>query len=184
MTAVAADPNGPHPDLYLLLGVPRQASRQDIVQAWRRRARAEHPDAHPRDAAAPARFRAVTHAYRVLADPVRRAAYDQALAAEPGPGGSASDDGRAARTPASRRAGVSVPVTVTPGTVTPGTVTPGTVTPGIRTPEPPLRAGPVWVDAPHPAVAAAAPAMDDEVRAAVLAELAMRYLAGDWGRPW
>ena len=31
----AADPNGPGPDLYQLLGVSREASREDIAQAWR-----------------------------------------------------------------------------------------------------------------------------------------------------
>jgi curved DNA-binding protein CbpA len=51
-----ADPGGPGPDLYQLLGVTRSAPREDIVQAWRRRARAEHPDSRPGDAAAPARM--------------------------------------------------------------------------------------------------------------------------------
>lgn len=43
----AGDPGGPGPDLYQLLGVPHEASREDIVQAWRRRAQAEHPDSRP-----------------------------------------------------------------------------------------------------------------------------------------
>jgi molecular chaperone DnaJ len=76
----AADPGGPGPDLYQLLGVPREASREDIAQAWRRQARAEHPDSRPGDAAAPGRFRALAGAWHVLGDPGRRAAYDQALA--------------------------------------------------------------------------------------------------------
>ena len=41
----AADQGGPGPDHYQLLGVARGASREEIAQAWRRRARAEHPDA-------------------------------------------------------------------------------------------------------------------------------------------
>jgi curved DNA-binding protein CbpA len=81
----AADPGGPGPDLYQLLGVPREASRDDIVQAWRRRARAEHPDSRPGDTAAPGRFRALATAWQVLGDPARRAAYDQALAREQAP---------------------------------------------------------------------------------------------------
>ncbi|MGH3157213.1 MAG: DnaJ domain-containing protein [Streptosporangiaceae bacterium] len=77
----AVDPGGgPAPDLYQLLGVRRGASREEIAQAWRRRARAEHPDSRPDDAAAPARFRALAGAWHVLGDPARRAAYDQALA--------------------------------------------------------------------------------------------------------
>jgi hypothetical protein len=72
-------PGGPGPDLYELLGVARQASRQEIAQAWRRRARAEHPDSRPGDAAAPGRFRALAGAWHVLGDPGRRAAYDRML---------------------------------------------------------------------------------------------------------
>ena len=82
----AADHGGPGPDLYQLLGVPRQASREEIAQAWRRQARAEHPDARPADAAAPGRFRDLAEAWQVLGDPARRAAYDRALARERQPG--------------------------------------------------------------------------------------------------
>ena len=78
----AADHGGPGPDLYQLLGVPREASREEIAQAWRRRARAEHPDSRPGDADAPGRFRALAEAWQVLGDPARRAAYDRALARE------------------------------------------------------------------------------------------------------
>ena len=94
----AADHGGPGPDLYQLLGVPREASREEIAQAWRRRARAEHPDSRPGDAAAPGRFRALAEAWQVLGDPGRRAAYDRALAREqqPRPSGSRSG-GRPAR---------------------------------------------------------------------------------------
>src|SRR5689334_20980211 len=45
----AADHGGSGPDLYQLLGVPRDASREEMTQAWRRRARDEHPDARPAD---------------------------------------------------------------------------------------------------------------------------------------
>ena len=78
----AADHGGPGPDLYRLLGVPQEASREEIAQAWRRRARDEHPDARPADANAPGRFRALAEAYHVLGDPARRAAYDRAQAGE------------------------------------------------------------------------------------------------------
>ncbi len=68
----AADHGGPAPDLYQLLGVSRRASSAEITQAWRRRARDEHPDARPDDADAPGRFRALAEAYQVLADPASR----------------------------------------------------------------------------------------------------------------
>ena len=77
--AAAEQEGGRDPDLYQLLGVDRGASGGEITRAWRRRAAAEHPDRRPRDAAAPARFRALTEAYQVLGDPARRAAYDRSL---------------------------------------------------------------------------------------------------------
>ena len=90
---------GPVPDLYQLLGVPQAASGEEITRAWRRRAAAEHPDRRPRDAAAPARFRALVQAYQVLGDPGRRAAYDRSLGNQPGPGAAASAGAAAAPGP-------------------------------------------------------------------------------------
>jgi curved DNA-binding protein CbpA len=162
----AADQCGPVPDLYQLLGVPRGASRDEIAQAWRRRARAEHPDSRPRDAAAPGRFRALAEAWQVLGDPARRAAYDRALAHDQQP--AAPVPAGAARVPVRRLAG--------PGRA-------GGVPPLAGVPGPPLRASPVRVQGPHPAPSAGS--WDEEdTRLAVLAELALRYLARDRGRPW
>ena len=101
----AADPGGLGPDLYQLLGVPREASRKDIAQAWRRRARAEHPDSRPGDAAAPGRFRALACAWHVLGDPARRAAYDEALAREHTPPSAPWPPELAVVTPAARMPG-------------------------------------------------------------------------------
>ena len=152
----AAEQSGPDPDLYQLLGVSRQASREEIAQAWRRQARTEHPDARPADAAAPGRFRDLAEAWQVLGHPARRAAYDRALARERPP---------AIRVTVRRPAG------------------PGRVTPLVRMPGPPLRAGPVRIEASRPAPSGDGWAGED-VRLAVLAELARRHLARDRGRPW
>ena len=148
------DPGGPGPDLYQLLGVARRAPREDIVQAWRRRARAEHPDSRPGDAAAPARFRALAAAWHVLGDPARRAVYDRALA-----------DGEA-RAPQSRPLAATV-----------------TMPTARMTDSPPLWAGPVWVEAP-PRAPAMGERAEAEVRFAVLAELAARIVAGNRDWPW
>ena len=67
-----------HTDYYALLGLGRGASAADIDRAYRRAARATHPDVHPDDASAGERFQAVTIAYQTLSDPCRRAAYDHA----------------------------------------------------------------------------------------------------------
>jgi curved DNA-binding protein CbpA len=156
----AADHGRPSPDLYQLLGVSREASREEIALAWRRRARDEHPDARPDDADAPSRFRALAEAWQVLGDPARRAAYDRTLSREQ---------------PAAR-----VRVTVRRPSGTPGT---GGMMPLASMLGPPLRAGPVRVEGSRPAPPANGPDEQD-VRLAVLAELALRYLAVDRSQPW
>ena len=62
-------------DPYIVLGVPRQASGEEIACAYRRAARASHPDSG--DAGSAERFQAVSDAYDVLRDPRRRAVYDR-----------------------------------------------------------------------------------------------------------
>ena len=64
-------------DYYVTLGVPRDASEQDIKRAFRRIARESHPDANPGESEAADRFRGAAEAYEVLSDPQRRAAYDR-----------------------------------------------------------------------------------------------------------
>jgi curved DNA-binding protein CbpA len=62
-------------DPYLVLDVPRQASAAEIARAYRRAARASHPDSG--DAGSAERFRMVRDAYDELRDPGRRAMYDR-----------------------------------------------------------------------------------------------------------
>ena len=63
-------------DHYAVLGVPRDASAQDIRRAYRRVARRHHPDLN-RDPRAAERFAAAARAYEVLGDPAARAGYDE-----------------------------------------------------------------------------------------------------------
>ncbi len=64
-------------DFYDLLGVPREATGEDIRRAYRRLARKLHPDINPGDRAAALRFRAIVEAYETLSDPGRRREYDR-----------------------------------------------------------------------------------------------------------
>ncbi|TVZ06582.1 hypothetical protein EAS64_04100 [Trebonia kvetii] len=153
----AAGPREPARDLYQLLGVARDASREEIALAWRRRARDEHPDARHGDDGAPARFRALAEAWQVLGDPGRRAAYDRGL--DPG-----------------RQAG-RVPVTVRHP---PAPSAAGGAAPSARASGPPLVAGPTRVEG-GPRPGSRAGARDEELRLALLAELLLRYRRG---RPW
>jgi curved DNA-binding protein CbpA len=67
---------------YEILGLDSQAGADDVRAAFRRLARARHPDRYQPDdrAAAEREFQAITEAYNVLSDPDRRARYDQGLA--------------------------------------------------------------------------------------------------------
>jgi curved DNA-binding protein len=67
-------------DYYRVLGVARDASREDIQRAYRRLARRHHPDVSP-DPADEQHFRRIAEAYRVLSDPASRARYDRGRAA-------------------------------------------------------------------------------------------------------
>jgi curved DNA-binding protein CbpA len=62
-------------DPYVVLGVARQASGEEIARAYRRAARASHPDSAGVGSAE--RFRAVSDAYDLLRDSRRRASYDR-----------------------------------------------------------------------------------------------------------
>ncbi len=64
-------------DPYGVLGVSADASQRDIARAYRRAVQHAHPDARPHDPEAAARFQALTDAYELLRDPVRRADYER-----------------------------------------------------------------------------------------------------------
>ena len=64
-------------DYYEVLGVPKNASEDDIKKAYRRLAKECHPDLHPNDKNAEARFKELNEANEVLSDPEKRARYDQ-----------------------------------------------------------------------------------------------------------
>jgi molecular chaperone DnaJ len=64
-------------DFYKVLGVSKDASQADIKKAYRKLARASHPDSHPGDKAAEERFKAVAEAYDVIGDEEKRKKYDE-----------------------------------------------------------------------------------------------------------
>jgi molecular chaperone DnaJ len=64
-------------DYYELLEVARTASDGELKSSYRKLAMRWHPDKNPGDAAAEARFKAISEAYDILKDPQKRAAYDQ-----------------------------------------------------------------------------------------------------------
>ena len=63
-------------DYYALLGVPRDASENDIKKAYRRLAMQYHPDRNP-ESGAEAKFKEITEAYEVLCHAEKRAMYDR-----------------------------------------------------------------------------------------------------------
>ncbi|MFY0671707.1 MAG: DnaJ domain-containing protein [Aquiluna sp.] len=63
-------------DFYKILGVSKDVSDADLKKAYRKLAKDNHPDLHPGDAAAEARFKDISEAYDVLSDAEQRREYD------------------------------------------------------------------------------------------------------------
>lgn len=64
-------------DYYKILGVDKNIPQKDVRAAYLRRAKQFHPDLHPDDPKAKAKFQALTEAYEVISDPEKRKKYDQ-----------------------------------------------------------------------------------------------------------
>jgi molecular chaperone DnaJ len=63
-------------DFYKILGVSKDVSGADLKKAYRKLAKDNHPDLHPGDAAAEARFKDISEAFDVLSDAEQRREYD------------------------------------------------------------------------------------------------------------
>lgn len=64
-------------DYYQILDVPKDASKEEIKKAYRKKALKCHPDRNPDDPNAEAEFKKVSEAYEVLSDDQKRKLYDQ-----------------------------------------------------------------------------------------------------------
>jgi len=153
-------------DPYQALGLGADASTADISRAYRRLARALHPDSQPGDAAAADQFRAVSDAYELLSDPARRGDWDrrhlrQASGPPRAPGRSAPSRG-----PAGPQIWPLSPAAANP-----------------RHPHPALWAGPVHVG-PAPGAAGTAGLAWPRPGYGDLAWILERLLAGPWDPQW
>ena len=64
-------------DFYEVLGVPKNASEDEIKKSYRKMAMKFHPDRNQGDASAEVKFKEAKEAYEMLSDAEKRAAYDQ-----------------------------------------------------------------------------------------------------------
>ncbi len=171
------------PSLYDVLQVRADASSRDITRAYRRLARAWHPDARPVDPGAEARFQAVSDAYELLSDPARRAAYAERRAARAAGTPGSVTAGRAAGD--RRRGPPPPPFPSSPPPLWP--LGPATAAPlGSRLREaagrPPVRPGPAWIE-PLPGDPAVRQA-SSEARLLILSEFVRASLGHGRNRPW
>lgn len=81
-------------DYYEVLGVQRNASKDDVKKAYRKLAIKYHPDRNPDDQQAEENFKEATDAYEILSNDQKRQAYDQfGFAGVEGMGAGAHDYG-------------------------------------------------------------------------------------------
>lgn len=78
-------------DYYEILGVPRNADKDQLKKAYRRLARQYHPDVSE-EVGADEKFKEINEAYEILSDDQKRAAYDRFGHAATGAGGSGFQD--------------------------------------------------------------------------------------------
>ena len=64
-------------DYYQILGVSKSATADELKKSYRKLAMKHHPDKNPGDKAAEEKFKEISHAYDVLSDEQKRAAYDR-----------------------------------------------------------------------------------------------------------
>jgi curved DNA-binding protein len=64
-------------DYYEILGIPKDASSEEIKKVYRRLARQYHPDLNPGNKEAEEKFKTIGEAYEILSDSSRRSQYDQ-----------------------------------------------------------------------------------------------------------
>lgn len=64
-------------DYYKILGVSKNATLDEIKQAYKKLAMKYHPDRNPGDKQAEEKFKEINEAYSVLSDPEKRKQYDQ-----------------------------------------------------------------------------------------------------------
>jgi molecular chaperone DnaJ len=86
-------------DFYKVLGVTKDADQAAIKKAYRKLARANHPDSHPGDQAAEDRFKQVAEAYDVIGDTEKRKQYDEMRSMFAGAGAGGFPGGFGGQTP-------------------------------------------------------------------------------------
>ena len=64
-------------DYYKVLGIEKNATQEDIKNAYRKLARKHHPDLNPNDKESHKKFQQINEANEVLSDPEKRKKYDQ-----------------------------------------------------------------------------------------------------------